>query len=130
MSDYLDASALFNMSLAVEAQPPGPCNCLRTLLDGWNSQPVSLDENQLTEVGTLCVVDESEPSYREYLPDHVDYWSSEAPIAPRYFPYNRSTVWKCSLCNRLYLRYTEGGGYFVDRRIRAVRSSLICDIPL
>jgi hypothetical protein len=39
-------------------------------------------------------------------------------------------VWECSVCGRLYLRYTEGGGYFVDRRIRAVSANLIEDVPL
>jgi len=66
----------------------------------------------------------------EYLPGNIDYWSPEAPIAPRFFPYNRCNVWQCTQCSRLYLRYTEGGGYFVDRRIRAVHSALIKDVPL
>ncbi|MBB5503070.1 hypothetical protein HDG37_007309 [Paraburkholderia sp. MM5384-R2] len=30
----------------------------------------------------------------------------------------------------LYMRYVEGGGYFVDRRIRAVNADLIEDVPL
>jgi len=130
MSDYLDAPALLTIALAAQSHAAAPCNCTRTPLDGWNSQPVSLDEERLQEVGTLCVASDPEPSYQEYLPQGVDYWSSEAPIAPRYFPYNRCTVWQCTQCARLYLRYTEGGGYFVDRRIRAVRSALIQDVPL
>lgn len=60
--------------------------CTRTPLDGWNSQPVSLDEQRLEEIGTLVVDDDPEPSYREHLPGKVDYWSPEAPITPRFSP--------------------------------------------
>ncbi|WP_075645304.1 hypothetical protein [Caballeronia mineralivorans] len=130
MSNHLDALALTEIALRAESLAAGPCNCTRTPLHGWNSQPVSLDEQRLQEIGTLVVDDDPEPSYREYLPGNIDYWSPEAPIAPRFFPYNRCNVWQCTQCSRLYLRYTEGGGYFVDRRIRAVHSALIKDVPL
>ncbi|MFT4437228.1 hypothetical protein [Caballeronia sp. 15715] len=130
MPNYLDASALVKIALHAESLAAGPCNCTRTPLDGWNSQPVSLDEERLEEIGTLIVDDDLEPSYQEHLPGNIDYWSPEAPIAPRFFPYNRCTVWQCTQCSRVYLRYTEGGGYFVDRRIRAVNSALIQDVPL
>ncbi|WP_248295219.1 hypothetical protein [Paraburkholderia sp. UYCP14C] len=69
-------------------------------------------------------------TFSEYLPNKATYWSGDAPIAPRYFPYNRCGVWQCSTCGRLYLRYVEGGGYFVDRRIRALNADLIDDVPL
>jgi hypothetical protein len=81
----------------------------------------------LVRIGTLIPENEHEPTYQEYLPNGVNYWASNAPIAPNFFPYNRSDVWKCSACGRLYLRYTEGGGYFVDKRIRALSSRLITD---
>jgi hypothetical protein len=55
---------------------------------------------------------------------------ADAPLAPRYFAYNRCAVWQCALCGRLYLRYVEGGGYFVDRRMRAVQAQLFEDVPL
>jgi hypothetical protein len=130
MPNHLDASALIKIALRAESLAAGPCNCTRTPLDGWNSQPVSLDEQHLEEIGTLVVDDDPEPSYREHLPGKLDYWSPEAPITPHFFPYNRCTVWQCTQCSRVYLRYTEGGGYFVDRRIRAVHSALIQDVPL
>lgn len=68
MSDYLDAPALLTIALAAQSHAAAPCNCTRTPLDGWNSQPVSLDEERLQEVGTLCVASDPEPSYQEYLP--------------------------------------------------------------
>jgi hypothetical protein len=125
MPERLDAAAIFELAERAERLATAPCSCTRTSLDGWQSQPLSLDESQLREIGTLVSNDDSEPTFSEFLPDKTSYWSAEAPIAPQYFPYNRCGVWECAQCGRLYLRYTEGGGYFVDRRIRAVRSGLI-----
>jgi hypothetical protein len=130
MPEPLDAAALFELAQRAESLAVAPCACTRTPLNGWQSQPLSLDEGQLREIGTLASNDGSEPTFSEFLPDKTGYWSADAPIAPRYFPYNRCDVWACTQCGRLYLRYTEGGGYFVDRRIRAVQSALIQDIPL
>ncbi|MEZ0603946.1 hypothetical protein ACAX43_17565 [Paraburkholderia sp. IW21] len=130
MAEYLNAATLLDLAQRAEQRGTAPCTCTKTPLDGWQSQPLSLDESQFAEIGTLLAEDDPVPTFSEYLPVKTTYWSAEAPIAPRYFPYNRCAVWECSLCGRLYLRYTEGGGYFVDRRIRAVQSALIEDAPL
>lgn len=130
MTRYLDAAALLDLAQRAEQADLAPCTCTKTPLDGWQSQPLSLDERQLEQVGTLMQEDEAEPTFAEYLPDGKRYWSDDAPIAPRYFPYNRCGVWRCTHCGRLYLRYTEGGGYFVDQRIRALKASLIEDVAL
>ena len=130
MTRYLDAAALSELARRADQTDPAPCSCTKTPLPGWQSQPLSIDERQLEQVGTLMREDEPEPTFAEYLPEGMRYWSDEAPIAPRYFPYNRCGVWKCSQCGRLYLRYTEGGGYFVDQRMRALQASLIEDVPL
>jgi hypothetical protein len=126
----MNAASLIDHARRAEAKAPGPCACTKTPLEGWQSQPLSLDETQFREIGSLLPEDDPEPSFSEHLPGKTNYWSADAPIAPRYFPYNRCGVWECSICGRLYLRYTEGGGYFVDRRIRAVRADLIEDVPL
>jgi hypothetical protein len=130
MTRYLNAAALFELAQSAERAEAAPCACTKTPLDGWQSQPLSLDERQLEQIGTLAPEDDPEPTFSEYLPGDLRYWSDAAPIAPRYFPYNRCGVWKCLHCGRLYLRYTEGGGYFVDQRIRALKSHLIEDVPL
>lgn len=70
-----------------------------------------------------------EPTYREYHPSGTDYWSGKAPVALHYFPYNRCSVAQCAECGRVYLRYTEGGGYYVEHRIRALNPALIVDAP-
>ncbi|KXU83165.1 hypothetical protein CI15_29095 [Paraburkholderia monticola] len=130
MTQYLNAAMLLELARAAQQRASAPCDCTRTPLDGWQSQPLSLDETLFDEIGTLMLEDDPEPTFSEYLPNKTSYWSADAPIAPRYFPYNRCGVWQCSSCGRLYLRYVEGGGYFVDRRIRAVRAELIEDVPL
>ncbi|PLZ03228.1 hypothetical protein CY652_05260 [Burkholderia sp. WAC0059] len=128
-SPYLDLAALTELASRSEAVAE-PCSCTKTPLDGWQSQPLSLPESQLREVGTLLADAGEEPTFSEYLLDGARYWSPEAPIAPRYFPYNRCAVWECAVCGRGFLRYTEGGGYFVDRRIRLLKASLIVDAAL
>ncbi|BEU26891.1 hypothetical protein [Paraburkholderia caribensis] len=130
MTPYVDAAALVALAQRAEENGSTPCSCTKTSLDGWQSQPLSLDESQLVEVATLMREDDPEPTFAEYRPDNVQYWSPDAPIAPRYFPYNRCGVWECSACGRLYLRYTEGGGYFVDRRIRALKAGLVEDVAV
>jgi hypothetical protein len=130
MLPHLDASSLTELARRAEAAAPPDCSCTRTPLDGWTSLPLSLDDDQLREVATLVRESYEEPTFSEYLPDGVRYAAPDAPIAPLYFPYNRCSVWACIKCGRAYLRYTEGGGYFVDRRIRALKAALVVDKPL
>jgi hypothetical protein len=122
----LDFTALSKLATQSDANASA-CTCTKTPLDGWQSMPLSLSETQLREIGTLMVPSEEEPTYSEYHPHNTRYWSADAPIAPRHFPYNRCSVWACIECGRCYLRYTEGGGYFVDQRIRALRAALLVD---
>ena len=123
---YLDHAAL--LKLAAEAAGVTlPCACTNTPLAGWTSLPLSLQGAQLAEVATLALPGDPEPTYDEYHPAGTRYWSDHAPIAPRHFPYNRCNVGRCVSCGRLYLRYQEGGGYFIDQRIRALDPALIVD---
>src|SRR6478736_7992936 len=89
-----------------------PCQCAQASLAGWESLPLSFPESQLREAGTLRGDAYEEPTFAEYHPAATTYWSPLAPIAPRYFPYNRCSVWECGQCGRCYLRYTESGGYY------------------
>jgi hypothetical protein len=36
-------------------------------------------------------------------------------------------VWVCAQCGRPFLRYTEYGGYYEERRIREVDAALVTD---
>ncbi|WP_322024102.1 hypothetical protein [Burkholderia sp. BCC1977] len=123
---YLDHDALLKLA-AEAAHITQPCTCTKTSLAGWTTLPLSLQNTQLTEVATLAPPDDPEPTYDEYHPAGTRYASDDAPIAPRHFPYNRCTVSRCMPCGRLYLRYQEGGGYFIDQRIRALDPALIVD---
>ncbi|VVE61823.1 hypothetical protein PCA31118_00791 [Pandoraea captiosa] len=132
MSDlpYLDPAAF--RALAVSAGTLSTeCQCTKTPLDGWATLPNSMPDAQLEVIGTLLDPQEiqagREPTFVEYHPNGTSYWHADAPIAPRYFPYNRANVCRCRECERLYLRYQEGGGYFVDQRIRQVNPALIVD---
>lgn len=82
---------------------------------------------QVTRVGSLRAPDSlgPEPTYEEFHPNKTRYDSPDAPIAPAFFPYNRCDVFSCGQCDRLLLKYTEYGGYYVDDRVRAVRADLV-----
>ena len=76
-------------------------------------------------LGTLRDVNTCEPTLDEYHPGGTRYDSADAPIAPAFFPYNRCGVHQCSRCERVLLRYTEFGGYYVDHRVREVDPTLV-----
>jgi hypothetical protein len=116
----LDSAALRALAQH-SAAVTGRCPCTLADTAAWVSTPLSFPESQLQDIGTLLVDPYTEPGFEEYHPDNTRNDFPEAPIAPRHFPYNRCNVATCSQCTRAYLRYTEAGGYFVDRRIRALR---------
>ncbi len=112
---------------AASAAVRTPCRCHSVSLAGWESFPLSLELDQFETVGTLRDDPFVEPTFDEYHPAGTRYADVSAPIAPRYFPYNRCDVTRCTLCGRYYLEYAEGGGYFTDSRIRALQPQLLVD---
>jgi hypothetical protein len=130
----LDAQAL--KALAKVASPQ-KCQCALGPCTGWES--VTQDRwpaLHMTAVGTLRAEKEeggqdfgSEPTFEEFHPQGTRYDSPLAPIAPSFFPYNRSDVFACSRCQRVLLKYTEFGGYYVDHRVRALNADLVVDAP-
>lgn len=125
----LDFSTLADLAKE-SAHISAVCKCSSVALASWESVPLSLVEANFQEVGTLLEDPFVEPTFVEFHPSGTRYESPDAPIAPRYFPYNRCIVAKCLTCGRYFLRYTEAGGYFVDRRIRSVLSELLVDAEL
>lgn len=104
------------------------CPCQLADTSAWNSMSLSFPESGLRDIASLRENPFDEPCFTEYHPNGTRYESPLAPIASKYFPYNRCTVATCNNCGRAYLRYTEAGGYFVDQRIRALnRPDLITD---
>ncbi|MRV73779.1 hypothetical protein GJ700_18880 [Duganella sp. FT92W] len=107
-----------------------PCACASAAVAGWERLSPTFPVELLRRVGSLLPDPYAEPSYAEYHPAGTGYWSADAPIALRYFPYNRCELAQCTSCGRAYLRYTEAGGYYTEQRIRALNPDLIVDPPL
>jgi hypothetical protein len=124
---HLDAARL--RALAERAPRSGCDDCRGLVCPGWEALPASFDESRLQRAGTLRPDDPDglapEPTLDEYHPGATHYWSKDAPIAPGYFPYNRSEAWTCRRCGRAFLRYTEYGGYYVEPRIRLLDPALL-----
>ena len=74
--------------------------------------------DQMMQLATLRDSSLYEPTFEEHHPNGTRYDSPEAPVALKFFPYNRSDLWRCRQCRRHLLRYTEYGGYYVDHRVR------------
>ncbi len=107
------------------------CRCAASPFPGWERVATSFPEAQMRWIGTLNADPGGEPTYQEWNPPGRNYWSEDAPVAVHYFPYNRCNVEQCGECERVYLRYTEGGGYYVEQRIRALNDPLlITDKPV
>lgn len=124
--DFEHLQALARASATVAA----PCACGIAHHIGWTRVPVSFPEDRMHTVGTLVDDPYVEASFAEYHPHRTNYWSPEAPIAPRHFPYNRCTLQQCADCGRCCLRYVEAGGYYVEPRIRALQPGLLMDAAL
>lgn len=103
------------------------CDCAIDSYHEWTRIPASFPEQQMKVVGTLVDDPYLEATYAEHHPAGTHYWSPDAPIAPRHFPYNRCNVLQCSVCGRACLKYVEAGGYYVEPRIRALDPRLIVD---
>ncbi len=105
-----------------------PCErCAGLACPGWESVPGGCDRTALRRIATLRRPGDDAPSTAEYHPDGTNLWSPEAPIAIGHAPYDRCDVWACVGCGRLFLRYTEYEGYYVDDRIRAVDPACIVE---
>lgn len=92
---------------------------------GWESFPSTVSDDALQCLGALWLPGDEEPTLEEYRGVGVDQWSPQAPIALDHHPYNRCEVWACRGCGKPFLRYTEYGGYYEDRRIRELDPRLV-----
>jgi len=121
----LDAPALRQLAESHASAACPRCAALRA--PGWEALPGGFERAALRQVGTLRQPGLDDPTLEEYHPQGTRGWSPDAPIAPRYFPYNRCDVWQCVQCGRPFLRYTEYGGYYVEERIRELHAALVVD---
>ena len=118
-------------TLASLAQASGavtaPCSCNEVSVSAWRAIPMSMRPERLEEVGFLFDDPYDEPTFAEFHPAGTHYDSDTAPIAPKFYPYNRCALARCLDCGRHYLRYNEAGGYFTELRIRALQPELLVD---
>jgi hypothetical protein len=105
------------------------CACAIDTYREWARVPASFPEEQMRMAGTLVDDPYAEATYVEFHPAGTSYWSAEAPIAWRHYPFNRCSVLQCTVCGRCCLRYVEAGGYYVEPRIRALDPRLLADPP-
>lgn len=126
MIDFASLKKMAEASAAVTVA----CSCHDAALLAWQPTPLTVALEQFEEVDTLVEDPYDEPTFAEHHPAGTRYESEEAPIAPRYYPYNRCLLVRCVKCGRHYLRYNEAGGYFTEVRMRALRPQLLVDAAL
>ena len=103
----------------------GCARCSALASRGWESLPGGYPRSDLRCAGSLRDPGDDDPTLAEYHPAGTNGWSSDAPIALGWYPYNRCDVWTCVGCGKPFLRYTEFGGYYVDERIRELQARLV-----
>jgi hypothetical protein len=114
--------------LAGQRQGSGRCAaCGGLRCKGWEALPGGFDASVLERIGTLRDPRVDDPTVDEYHPAGTSAWSPDAPIAPAFHPFNKSDAWRCATCGRVFLRYTEYGGYYHEERIREVDAALVVD---
>ena len=132
MPDIPRISAADLQSLpAIDPAVPRPPCCASVRAPGWESLPAGFDESAFRRLGTLRNPDPDAPEVLdEYHPAGTGMWSADAPVAPRFLPYNLSELWACARCGKPFLRYAESGGYYHEDRIRELDPALVVDAPL
>ena len=109
-------------------KPHTHCQCSLQHCAGWESiNDTAWPAAQMQQVATLRDPEVYEPTFEEHHPRSTRYESADAPVALKFFPYNRCDVHACSKCQQHVLRYTEFGGYYVDHRARRLDDRLIVD---
>jgi hypothetical protein len=121
---FLDAEAL-RAAVAAPARSPDCPHCTALRHAGWESMPGPVGVPQLEPVGTLRDPAVDEPTFEEFHPQGTRFWDAQAPVATRFYPYNRCEVWRCPQCRCGFLQYQEAGGYYSDHRLRRIDPALI-----
>ena len=129
MSDalYLDSADALRRVMPGAAHA---CQCALQRCTGWDSVgQADWPRAHMHAVGTLRDPALDEPTFEEHHPQGTRYESPQAPVAVKFFPYNRCDVFACQQCQQTVLRYTEFGGYYVDPRARRIAPEQVIDTP-
>ncbi|WP_159460891.1 hypothetical protein [Polynucleobacter kasalickyi] len=122
MTNHVSSKLLYELSSACSQTECEVCESVECA--SWETRPSNFMAKNYEILGT-CQFDGSENIWDEYHPQQTTIWSNKAPIALKHYPYNRADVLRCAHCQKVYLTYTEFGGYYVDQRIRLVNPDLI-----
>ena len=115
-----------NLKSLGDDRTPIACTCPLRPCAGWDSFTEDRWlQVQMKPVGTLRNADVYQPGTEEHHPNGTRYASPNAPIAVNFFPYNLCDVFACGQCDKVLLRYTEFGGYYVDHRVRELDGRLV-----
>ena len=113
---------------ALADTPKHPCSCSVGACLAWESVADSRwPAAHMVKLGTLRDPEIYEPTFEEFHPQGTRYDAVDAPVAVKFFPYNRCDVFSCQQCRRRLMRYPEFGGYYVDHRVRELRAQLLVD---
>lgn len=110
---------------ALYGELPGCERCSPFASLGWEAFPTTASDKDLERLGSLRNPNNEDPTLEELHTAGTSLWSPQAPIALHYHPYNRADLWACRNCHKPFLRYTEYGGYYEERRIRELHAALI-----
>ena len=124
----IDADQLLQLCAMQDPSLVAGCTCGPLQMSAWESITEERWPAGVLRVGTLRAPGDEEPTFEEFHPNGTRYGSPDAPIAPQWFPYNRSDAYVCGRCHSVFLRYTEYGGYYVDHRVRMVDPALIVEV--
>ena len=115
-----------DLTAVLKASSSKPCSCAVGICVSWESLPEERwPKEQMPSIGTLRDPTIDEPTFEQHH-KVVDgklthYDSADSPISALHFPYNRCDAFQCGTCQRVLLKYTEYGGYFIDQRVRWAR---------
>ena len=128
MSDRPLLRSAAELRQLLQPHSPAACTCALRRCGPWDRVgDGDWPREHLAPVATLRDGEVQEPTFEEYHPEGTRYESPDAPVAVRFFPFNRCDVWLCARCDQHWLRYTEFGGYYVDQRARRLQAGQIVD---
>jgi hypothetical protein len=115
-----------SLKAAAQDRRTAACSCALGPCTGWESfTEERWPKDLMRPLGTLRDAEIYEPTTDEFHPNGTRYESPAAPVAVNFSPYNRCDVFECGRCEKVLLRYTEFGGYYVDHRVREVDAALV-----
>ncbi len=109
-------------------KPNTACQCSLQHCAGWESvNDTAWPADHMKVVATLRDPEVYEPTFEEQHPNGTRYESADAPVALKFFPYNRCDVHACTQCQQHVLRYTGFVGNSAYHRARPLAAERIND---